>query len=1019
VSAAPGGSVGSVATVASLNGFNGAVGLSCPNPPPGVSCSFTPNPVTPPANATASSGLTVAVGVGVMAGSYQLEVRGESGSLSRSATLSLAVQSAQDFAIACQPTSLTVTRNCGLARATCAVRSLNGFSSPVALSVEGGPTGVTTSLFTPVTPPPNGTADSAVAVSANADAPLGNHTIRVRGASGGLTRAADLTLTIQPSAGGLLLDESFSGGVAQDIVTNGDFETPDAGPGWVVYHAGQTFGGWTVESGTVEHKGVWQDARGRQSVDLTGVGAGAIYQDLATVPGQTYQLRFAMAGNPGGGPAVKRMEVWWGDTGVDTPSFDTTGRTSDDMGWRYQQYSVTATAAVTRLRFKSLIEGVWGPALDDVSVTRPASGGGAIPPAWTVIDGGSGGGAAATWTAVNPGNRNIGAPFTSPFAIVDSDSAGAAARQDEQLITPPFNASCCRQVILEFSNQFRRWSSEIADVDVSTDGGVNWINVLRMQGASDGYPTPNTKTIDITSAIAANPANARIRFHYYNGDWEWWWAIDNVRVRCESASPDFGLRLDPPAIDVLQTSSASSTVTITSTGGFNSPLRLSCEQPLPSGVRCGFNPATVTPSPNGAVTSLLTVSADAAATPGPHILNVLAQGDLIGRGVSFRVTVEPRPMFTINCQPDALVAPQGGMARSNCTLTSTGGFNSPVNLFCQNLPPGAQCGFSPNPVTPPANGSVGFTQTMSVGTNVAPGTYGYRVYGAPVNGLTQSFDRVLTVTPLEQVTFTVQGGCAPTDRVRVRLTPGGDFDTPVTLSYPRGQTVRLEAIASDIQCGILQAFFPFGHWEINGAPQPAQQRVINLTLTQNTTAFAKYLPRIIGPEPEQEPNELPSQANPISLPGGRTGVAAAGDATAVQIVYTNGDRDGIEDLFAVMLAESARLELTVSFTNAAADLDLFLLRIVGSSVSVLGVSNSGAATIERIVTNSALAPGVYYIGVSAWRGSSAYTLTAMKPELQLRSIHQPIGQTQSGEAAIDSRLTVWGQPANTVRVKTQ
>jgi len=91
-------------------------------------------------------------------------------------------------------------------------------------------------------------------------------------------------------------------------------------------------------------------------------------------------------------------------------------------------------------------------------------------------------------------------------------------------------------VILQFNNQFQRFSDEIADVDVSTNGGTTWTNVLRMQNANDGFPTPNTKLLDITTAIAPNPSSFRLRFHYYNASFEWWWAIDNVRVRCLPAS---------------------------------------------------------------------------------------------------------------------------------------------------------------------------------------------------------------------------------------------------------------------------------------------------------------------------------------------------------------------------------------------------------------------------------------------------------------------------------------------------
>jgi hypothetical protein len=105
-------------------------------------------------------------------------------------------------------------------------------------------------------------------------------------------------------------------------------------------------------------------------------------------------------------------------------------------------------------------------------------------------------------------------------------------------------------VILRFSNQFQWFAggdNEVADVDVSTDGGTMWTNVLRMQGGNNGFPTPNNKIIDITSVIAANPANVRIRFHYYvtvgplgpqapTGQ-ELFWGIDGVTVSAFTINP--------------------------------------------------------------------------------------------------------------------------------------------------------------------------------------------------------------------------------------------------------------------------------------------------------------------------------------------------------------------------------------------------------------------------------------------------------------------------------------------------
>ena len=159
-----------------------------------------------------------------------------------------------------------------------------------------------------------------------------------------------------------------------------------------------------------------------------------------------------------------------------------------------------------------------------------------IPASWTVVDGGSGGGSAATWTTDNPGGRSIDPPFDSDFAIVDSDEAGSGSTQDESLITLSFDGRSCQSLYLEFDSQFHHYSgsqNETADVDMSTDGGVNWSNKLRIQGGDDGYTTPVTKTVPLESLFGTDLADVRVRFRYYDGSYEWWWAIDNVKVHCE------------------------------------------------------------------------------------------------------------------------------------------------------------------------------------------------------------------------------------------------------------------------------------------------------------------------------------------------------------------------------------------------------------------------------------------------------------------------------------------------------
>jgi hypothetical protein len=181
---------------------------------------------------------------------------------------------------------------------------------------------------------------------------------------------------------------------------------------------------------------------------------------------------------------------------------------------------------------------------------------GGIPGTWTVVDGFSD---TYTWTTSNPCDSTIPSPFAGLWAMVDSDCAGYVD-MDEQLITPSVDASTCSMVFLKFANQFIYWSGvEAGDVDVSTDGST-WTNVLRISGVDDGDPTPTTKNLDISS-VAAGQSDVRIRWRYYNANFDWWWAIDNVEVICvpESVGPP------PPPTAAVSTDSSSYTTGNTQT----------------------------------------------------------------------------------------------------------------------------------------------------------------------------------------------------------------------------------------------------------------------------------------------------------------------------------------------------------------------------------------------------------------------------------------------------------------------
>ena len=158
------------------------------------------------------------------------------------------------------------------------------------------------------------------------------------------------------------------------LVSNGGFEIPNGVNPYQVFGAGSNLPGWTVESGTVEIVGpYWQAPEGSQSLDLNGIfeDIGTIYQDVPTVIGQAYKVRFAYAGNPecGATVAIKSFKVFWNDGEIASLQFDTTGKSVADMGWQYYEGVVTASSASSRLKFKSTSPSFCGAALDDISLT--------------------------------------------------------------------------------------------------------------------------------------------------------------------------------------------------------------------------------------------------------------------------------------------------------------------------------------------------------------------------------------------------------------------------------------------------------------------------------------------------------------------------------------------------------------------------------------------------------------------------------------------------------------------------
>src|SRR5207245_241861 len=169
-------------------GFTAAVTFSVSGLPGGATASFSPNP------ATAFSTMTVGTGAATPPGSYALTITCASGTLTHTASVTLAVSPAPvpDFSLSATPASQTIVQGADTSP-TRRTSDLGGFTAAVTLSVSGLPGGVTAS-FSPN--PVN--ASSTMTVGIGATTSSGSYALTITGVSGTLTHTTSVTLVVIP-----------------------------------------------------------------------------------------------------------------------------------------------------------------------------------------------------------------------------------------------------------------------------------------------------------------------------------------------------------------------------------------------------------------------------------------------------------------------------------------------------------------------------------------------------------------------------------------------------------------------------------------------------------------------------------------------------------------------------------------------------------------------------------------------------------------------------------------------------
>ena len=161
-------------------------------------------------------------------------------------------------------------------------------------------------------------------------------------------------------------------------------------------------------------------------------------------------------------------------------------------------------------------------------------------------------------------------------ASVSSDRYGRADF-DTELITNSFSLADTTSASVDYLVNYQNFAAfDFLDVDVSTDGGGTWSNLLSWNEDHGGFRGLPGIPVSLNLAAYLGASDVRLRWRYYDPttfDWDWYAQVDNVALTCNRrpdcdgavATPDL---LWPPnhkwkPIDIAVTDPDGDPVTIT------------------------------------------------------------------------------------------------------------------------------------------------------------------------------------------------------------------------------------------------------------------------------------------------------------------------------------------------------------------------------------------------------------------------------------------------------------------------